>query len=191
MTYQMMSRRLWVSGMNITATNNEQSTTALGSCMRVQTSTESPSATPKNISSIEEDEEEEDSNEQPPQSNNNEKSSEVATNKQQQKQKHSSHPMHKIKREEERKARILFVIILIFLACNTLRFILNFEECLAGRDYAAAALAGCTIHPFWALVMNHCSQLLICINSSLGFVVYCVMSQEFRKVLWERVNKYL
>ncbi|TRY68381.1 hypothetical protein TCAL_12021 [Tigriopus californicus] len=40
-----------------------------------------------------------------------------------------------IKREEEFKARILFVIIIIFFLCNSLRFVINFEECLAQRDY--------------------------------------------------------
>ena len=103
----------------------------------------------------------------------------------------SCHPMSTIKREEDGKARILFVVIFIFLACNTPRFVLNFEECLAGRDYTAAAKAGCNLHPFWALVLNHVSQLLICVNSSLGFVIYCVMSRDFRSVLSEKVNKYL
>ena len=101
-----------------------------------------------------------------------------------------SNSVSKIKREEDGKARILFVVIFIFLACNTPRFVLNFEECLAGRDYTAAAKAGCNLHPFWALVLNHISQLFICVNSSLGFVIYCVMSRDFRNVIMEKIKKY-
>ena len=35
--------------------------------------------------------------------------------------------------------------------------------------------------PFWELVLNHVSQLLICINASTGFILYLAMSKEFRR----------
>ena len=66
------------------------------------------------------------------------------------------------------------------------RFILNVEECFSGRDYAFSREHNCSLLPFWFLVTNHCSQLLICINASLGFVVYCAMSKEFRAELAAR-----
>ena len=40
-----------------------------------------------------------------------------------------------------------------------------------------------------ALVLNHCSELAICINASLGFVVYCVVSIEFRRELAKLVRR--
>ncbi len=88
--------------------------------------------------------------------------------------------MSAIKREEEHKARILFAIIAAFAAFNMPRFVLNFEELLASRDYAFSLRRGCMAHPAWALILNHCSELAICANASLGFVVYCVMSTDFR-----------
>ena len=69
---------------------------------------------------------------------------------------------------------------------NSFRFILNVEECFSGRDYGFSREHNCSLLPFWFLVTNHCSQLLICINASLGFVVYCVMSPEFRAELAAR-----
>ena len=60
-----------------------------------------------------------------------------------------SHAVRTIKREEEHKAHILFAIIWAFLAFHTPRFVLNFEELLASRDYAGALLQRCNAHPFW------------------------------------------
>ena len=96
----------------------------------------------------------------------------------------------KEERRNQCQMRAHMVVIFIFLACNTPRFVLNFEECMAGRDYTAAAKTGCNLHPFCALVLYHISQLLICVNSSLGFVIYCVMSSDFRSVLRDKANKY-
>ena len=70
------------------------------------------------------------------------------------------------------------------------RFTLNFEECLAGRDYESAALRNCNLNPFWALIMNHCSQVLLCVNASMGFLVYCIMSSDFRKELTQRFESW-
>ena len=41
----------------------------------------------------------------------------------------------------------------------------------------------CTLMPFWILILNRTSQLLLTVNASLGPVVYCVMSIDFRHEL--------
>ena len=97
--------------------------------------------------------------------------------------------MHSIKKEEERKAKLLFVIIVILLCCNLLRFLLNFEECVSMRDYARAAEESCNLNPFWALVVNHCSTLMLCFNASIGFAIYCFMSSDFRAELRARFDR--
>ena len=61
------------------------------------------------------------------------------------------------------------------------RFILNVEECLSGRDYGYSREHNCSLLPFWFLVTNHCSQLLICINAREG-----TKSKEFRMPLSQR-----
>ena len=84
----------------------------------------------------------------------------------------------------EKKLRILFLSFPPFqlhLLPYSFRFILNVEECFSGRDYGFSREHNCSLLPFWFLVTNHCSHLLICINASLGFVVYCAMSKEFRE----------
>ena len=100
----------------------------------------------------------------------------------------ASCPVAAIKNEENRKARILFAIIAAFAACHTLRFVLNFEELVAARDYVWADKHRCNVHPFWALVTAHCSELAICLNASAGFIVYCVMSPDFRREMSARLG---
>eukprot|EP00095_Tigriopus_kingsejongensis_P004803 maker-scaffold182_size278544-snap-gene-0.12 protein:Tk04803 transcript:maker-scaffold182_size278544-snap-gene-0.12-mRNA-1 annotation:"fmrfamide receptor" len=97
-------------------------------------------------------------------------------------QPHNPHhpPVQAFKLEEANKIRILFVIILLFFVCNTLRFFLIFEECIANRDHKFAEEHRCVAIPFWALIINRVSQLLLTVNASLGSFVYCVMSMEFR-----------
>ncbi|TRY73828.1 hypothetical protein TCAL_01922, partial [Tigriopus californicus] len=89
-------------------------------------------------------------------------------------------PFQTLKTEEANKIRILFVILLLFFVCNTLRFFLIFEECVANRDHKFAEEHHCVAIPFWVLIINRVSQLFLTINASLGAFVYCVMSIEFR-----------
>ena len=85
------------------------------------------------------------------------------------------------KEEEAKKAKILFVIVILFLACNALRLILNLQEMVTMHVYQAAFKLGCNPVPFWAMVTNTVSKFLLTLNAALGVPVYCVMSRDFRR----------
>lgn len=94
------------------------------------------------------------------------------------------------KEEEAKKARILFVIVFIFIMCNLLRVILNVEETVSMRAYQNAAKQGCNSVPLWALVMNTCSQFLLTLNATCGVLIYCAMSQDFRQQLFLKFDRF-
>lgn len=85
------------------------------------------------------------------------------------------------KEEEAKKAKILFVIVILFLACNTLRLVLNVQEMATMHVYRAAFDLGCNPVPFWVMVTNTVSKFLLTLNAALGVPVYCVMSRDFRR----------
>ena len=88
--------------------------------------------------------------------------------------------LNQMRREEKHKTKILFFIVVNFVMCNMLRIILNFEEGIAQRDYHFALKYNCNCDPFWTLVTNTISQFLVLCNASVGFVIYCLVSKEFR-----------
>ena len=72
---------------------------------------------------------------------------------------------YQAKAEEARKARVLFVIVVLFFICNIPRIVINLEESY-GVIVAAYNKEECYSIPFWALILNCFSQLLITINAS-------------------------
>ena len=40
--------------------------------------------------------------------------------------------------------------------------------------------AGCLQVPLWAMVAGSVSQVLLVLNSSVNFAIYCCMAKEFR-----------
>ncbi len=49
---------------------------------------------------------------------------------------------------------------------------------------------GCYALPLWVLLLGTVSQLLMVLNSSINFFIYCLMSAVFREVLFERLSAY-
>jgi hypothetical protein len=65
-------------------------------------------------------------------------------------------------------ATMILVVVLIFLACNTLALIVNILEI-----YSVPAIN----------YLTPVSNLLVMINSSGNFVIYCIFGQKFQKIL--------
>ena len=103
------------------------------------------------------------------------------------------------KREESRKAQVLFAIVIIFVVCNVPRIILNMEELSAitpsywnsynpiskGNSSEEAIKTfdaiSCYSAPFWAHILNSISKLLLTFNASVGCFVYCMICSRFRE----------
>jgi hypothetical protein len=47
---------------------------------------------------------------------------------------------------------------------------------------------GCNGLSFWTLIAGNVSQLLMVVNSSMNFFIYCLMSGVFREVLTANIR---
>ena len=89
------------------------------------------------------------------------------------------------KREKDviQQTMILFVIVILFVLSHVLRIILNIEEMKSLREEREALDQGCEWLKFWTIIVAPISHLLLQINSSINFFIYCFYNQSFRDVL--------
>ena len=93
------------------------------------------------------------------------------------------------KSEELRQMLVLFGIVIVFFLCHILRIVLNIEEILTYEDltqtYEKATKLGlyCTGVQFWTMITADVSHLLLQINSSTNFFIYCCFSKQFKVAL--------
>ena len=113
------------------------------------------------------------------------------------------------KREESRKAQVLFVIVIIFVVCNVPRIILNMEELSAiapsywnsynpisrenssEQAFKTFDAIKCYSAPFWAHILRSVSNLLLTLNASVGCFVYCMICSRFRKEMSKGLTKII
>ena len=102
------------------------------------------------------------------------------------------------KREEARKARILFIIVAFFVVCNLPRVVLNLEELVSIAPFYWNSLFSvdipeknnhyegdkwCYSTPIWAHILRSVSNLLLTLNASVCCFVYCVVCRTFRMAM--------
>ena len=102
------------------------------------------------------------------------------------------------KREEARKARILFIIVAFFVVCNSPRVVLNLEELVSIAPFYWNSLFSvdnseknihyegdkwCYSTPIWAHILRSVSNLLLTLNASVCCFVYCVVCRTFRMAM--------
>jgi Na+(H+)/acetate symporter ActP len=86
--------------------------------------------------------------------------------------------------EEKRCAIVLFVIVTMFFVCNVPRIVLNFYEFFTIEDFREDN--ECYVLPLWVMVMTSVSVVLMTINSSVNFFIYCLVNTKFREELKSR-----
>nr|XP_053655706.1 FMRFamide receptor-like [Cherax quadricarinatus] len=79
---------------------------------------------------------------------------------------HERRQLSRLQQKEIGLAVMLLVVVTVFFVCNVLAFIINILE-----------LLNITID-----LLTMSSNLLITINSSVNFIIYCIFSQKFRKL---------
>ncbi|KAG7168255.1 FMRFamide receptor-like [Homarus americanus] len=79
---------------------------------------------------------------------------------------HERQQLSRLQRKEIGLAVMLLVVVTVFFVCNVLAFIINVLELL---DITIAEL-------------TMSSNLLVTINSSVNFIIYCIFGQKFRKL---------
>ena len=82
--------------------------------------------------------------------------------------------------EENRQALMLFAIVIVFLICHTPRNFLSLYEVWYVKRIMLDYKNNCRGLPLSILFTQQVSHLLLAINSSLNFFLYCAMSPKFR-----------
>ena len=113
------------------------------------------------------------------------------------------------KREESRKAQVLFAIVIIFVVCNVPRTILNMEELSAiapsywkslnpiskddssEQEFRTFDAIKCYSAPLWAHILRSISKLLLTLNASVGCFVYCMICSRFRNEMSTGLTKII
>jgi len=91
---------------------------------------------------------------------------------------------------------VLLSIVVIFICCNTPRTIIDIWEFYHLEDIVTCnelLLRGETNHPFlperWIECLTHISHFTAILNSSINFIIYCVVGHNFRKQLLATIRK--
>ncbi|XP_050734293.1 FMRFamide receptor-like [Eriocheir sinensis] len=80
---------------------------------------------------------------------------------------HERQQLSRLQRKEIGLAVMLLVVVSVFFVCNVLAFIINILELMA----------------IVVEELTMTSNLLVTINSSVNFIIYCIFGQKFRKLL--------
>ena len=87
-------------------------------------------------------------------------------------------------------APILFGVVIVFVICNSLRVILNIYDSAIVEDIIECEKQKVGRYPpAWILCTISVSHLLLMVNSSVNFVVYCVAGKRFRSILAKKIRK--
>ena len=86
-------------------------------------------------------------------------------------------------------APVLFGVIIVFVLCNSLRLFLNFYDFSVKDEIIKCEKKGVgRFPPFWVAVSVSVSNMLLMVNSSVNFLVYCVVGSKFRSILWQQLS---
>ena len=78
---------------------------------------------------------------------------------------------------------ILFAVVILFGLFHILRIILNIEEFLGLDNRKIAKEKGCEWLQYWTIIASPVSHLLLQLNSSFNFIIYCYFNKSFREKL--------
>lgn len=92
---------------------------------------------------------------------------------------------------DKTQAIVLFAIVLLFLLCHTLRILLNIEDLISHNTKMDEIRKGCFGIRYWVLLAVPVSEILLRLNSSLNFFIYCAFNKSFRGVISANMSKIL
>ena len=96
------------------------------------------------------------------------------------------------KREKDmiQQTMILFSVVVLFGLFHILRIVLNIEEfaSLEKRKSVKEINDNCEWLQYWTMIASPISHILLQLNSSLNFIIYCYFNKSFRDVLISWLN---
>ena len=87
------------------------------------------------------------------------------------------------KGDDMRQSFVLFAIVGMFFICHSLRIALNIAELVGYEMKQEQWINGCPGIRFWGLIALPISGLMLLINSSTDFFIYCIYDPIFRNIL--------
>ena len=82
---------------------------------------------------------------------------------------------------------ILFAIVFLFIVTNVLRIALDISDWISHDTTIKEREKNCYEHPYWYMISVPISQILMVVNSSVNFFIYCAFNNSFRSVINEHV----
>ena len=77
----------------------------------------------------------------------------------------------------------------MFVICHTLRVFLNIYDFSVADEIISCEMKGVGRWPApWFICLTYVNQLMIMINSSVNFLVYCVAGSKFRTILYQQLS---
>ena len=98
----------------------------------------------------------------------------------------ASHIQQKLKQREKdmiQQTMILFSVVILFGLFHILRIILNIEEFSSLDNRKNAKEKGCEWLQYWTIIASPVSSVLLQLNSSFNFIIYCFFNKSFREKL--------
>ena len=84
-------------------------------------------------------------------------------------------------------AMILAGIVIVFCVCHSLRVFLAFYYVsVVERTNQCTEKGEETSHPFRLYIISALNHLMLMVNSSINFIIYCAVGSKFRKVLKDK-----
>ncbi|TRY77004.1 hypothetical protein TCAL_02696 [Tigriopus californicus] len=92
---------------------------------------------------------------------------------------------HHFQKRREKSTMILVLIVLIFIACHCYRLALKVYEFVNPHNNTAEHFTACLNQqryhiPMIFYVLGHIHHLVLVLNSSTNFIIYCCVGKEFR-----------
>ena len=85
------------------------------------------------------------------------------------------------RKDEENLSRVFVVIVIGFLVCHTLKFILNFYDGFFGMVGVTTGYR----------IASYFSNFLVILNSAINTIIYCIMNKKFRSHFWRTMENLL
>ena len=102
--------------------------------------------------------------------------------------------MVQFRKKQEKSARILVAIVVVFIMCHCYRLALKVHEFLAPTNHVEESFTYCykqqKYHiPVALYILHNCHHLFLVINSSVNFIIYCFVAKEFREKMYRLLSK--
>ena len=86
-------------------------------------------------------------------------------------------------------APVLFGVVIVFAICHSLRVFINIYDFSVVDEIISCEKKGVgRVPPAWIGCSIYVSQLLLMVNSSVNFLVYCVAGSKFRSILYQQLS---